>query len=132
MSSDSSDDNDEQIVSNVQSFDDEESEGNNELNGGDGDDDYDANNQSNDDEEKVDFVGVEHQVSAAIRLRREQKEQKLAAEGISDKFGNVDEHLGDDFEDTPWVAPTLEVVSVGVVSVIAFDSCCVSRLGSGD
>lgn len=50
---------------------------------------------------------IEKKVNAAIRLRREEKEQKIAAEGV--ECGGLDEGLGDNFDETPWVAPTLEV-----------------------
>lgn len=105
-------DGDDASDDNIHSFDQNGDEDDNYEEKSDGDENDALSDGGNQDEssEKLDFAHIEHQVSAAIRLRREEKEQKAAAEGIVTQFGDVDEHLGDDFEDTPWVAPTLEVV----------------------
>ena len=53
---------------------------------------------------------LDHQVNDAIQKRRDEKERARAAGDLA-FVDNVDEKLGDDFEDTPWVPPTIELVS---------------------
>jgi superfamily I DNA and/or RNA helicase len=58
-------------------------------------------------EDGVSFL--DHQVNDAIQKRREEKERARAAGDLAFS-DNVDEKLGEDFEDSQWVPPTIEVV----------------------
>jgi hypothetical protein len=63
-----------------------------------------------DDEEKgqFDHQGIEAEIGEAIRKRKEEKRQQQH-KGEGAYFTAVNEHLGEDFEETPWVPPSLEV-----------------------
>eukprot|EP00604_Paraphysomonas_vestita_P001449 CAMPEP_0174823380 /NCGR_PEP_ID=MMETSP1107-20130205/23927_1 /TAXON_ID=36770 /ORGANISM="Paraphysomonas vestita, Strain GFlagA" /LENGTH=101 /DNA_ID=CAMNT_0016045659 /DNA_START=93 /DNA_END=395 /DNA_ORIENTATION=+ len=55
-----------------------------------------------------DLEFLDNKVNEVIRKRREDKE-KANAVGETALTEHVDERLGEDFEDTPWVPPSVEV-----------------------
>jgi hypothetical protein len=70
---------------------------------------------------------IEGEIEKAIHKRREERKQaEIAGERALNDF--VDEHLGDDFEDTPWVPPSLEVVRSLLFSCYSLTNT--SRLGN--
>lgn len=71
--------------------------------------DYEEDQQQNNGEVDGDMAFLDNQVNEVIRQRREEKE-KAALMGETGATDNVDERLGEDFEDTPWVPPSVEVV----------------------
>lgn len=67
------------------------------------------------DEEGMSFL--DRQVNDAIQKRREEKEIARAAGDLA-FIENVDEKLGEDFEDTPWVPPSIEIVSAIYFTIV--------------
>jgi hypothetical protein len=60
------------------------------------------------DEENEEINFLDSQVNEAIKKRREEKEKAHAIGEVSN-LENVDERLGEDFEDSPWVPPSVEL-----------------------
>jgi hypothetical protein len=78
----------------------EEDEGGNGIDSGDGYEDDEENNQ-------FDHEGLEAEIGEAIRKRKEEKNHlQHKGEGA---YSTVNEHLGEDFEETPWVPPSVEI-----------------------
>ena len=61
----------------------------------------------------LDIAEVDKKVADAIQKRRAAKAAAnlKSDSGFIEDYKDVDERLGDDFEDTRWVPPTLELVS---------------------
>mmetsp|Transcript_15197 Transcript_15197/g.22859 ORF Transcript_15197/g.22859 Transcript_15197/m.22859 type:complete len:1310 (+) Transcript_15197:270-4199(+) len=72
-----------------------------------GDMDYKAYRSQYSGDEGVSFL--DHKVNEAIQKRREERERAQAAGELAYMEKIVDEKLGEDFEDTPWVPPTIEL-----------------------
>jgi hypothetical protein len=60
------------------------------------------------DEDKNNFENLELEIAEAIRKRKEEKSRDQN-KGDKAYMENVDEHLDENFEDTPWVPPSIEV-----------------------
>lgn len=71
--------------------------------------DNNENIEDNENEKEDDEINfLDNQVNEAIQKRREEKE-KAHVKGESSHTDHVDERLGEDFEDSPWVPPSVEV-----------------------
>jgi hypothetical protein len=71
--------------------------------------DYEEDVENEKDNEDIEFL--DNQVNEVIQKRREEKE-KASALGEASQLDHVDERLGEDFEDTPWVPPSIELVQI--------------------
>ena len=74
---------------------------------------------------------LDNKVNEVIRKRREEKE-KANAVGEVAFSEHVDERLGEDFEDTPWVPPSVEVVKIYFFFFsFSFSLLCDKKIGMG-
>jgi hypothetical protein len=77
---------------------------------GEEDEEYEEDQDNANEKEDDDIEFLDNQVNQVIQKRREDKE-KLSALGVVSQLDHVDERLGEDFEDTPWVPPSIELVN---------------------
>lgn len=63
--------------------------------------------EGEEEDEEINFL--DSKVNEAIKKRREEKEKAHALGEVSNLEGNVNERLGEDFEDSPWVPPSVEL-----------------------
>lgn len=77
--------------------------------GGDGYEDDENNDDEKDvDPEKYNHKTIEMEIHEAIRKRKEEKRSQQH-QGDKAYLDQVNEHLDENFEDTPWVPPSIEV-----------------------